>query len=70
MSFRRSFWSVVIGVMCLIWPVTATNALTFKNIQTDLRFQKNDTWTLNDFQADFDGMQLFLSGEIAHDIIA
>ena len=49
----------------LFWPLTPTNALTLDNIQTDLRFQTNDTWTLDNFKADFAGANLALSGEIA-----
>ena len=36
------------------------------NIQTDLRFQTNDTWSLDNFQADFKGAKLALSGDVAH----
>ncbi|MGH7976593.1 MAG: AsmA-like C-terminal region-containing protein [Limisphaerales bacterium] len=50
----------------LVWPFSPTNALTLDHIQTDLRFQKNDTWSLDHFQADFAGANLSLSGDIAH----
>jgi AsmA-like protein len=50
----------------LVWPLTPTNALTLDHIQTDLRFQTNDTWSLDNFQADFSGAKLDLSGDIAH----
>ncbi len=36
------------------------------NIQTDLRFQTNDLWSLDNFRADFAGAKIMLSGEIAH----
>ena len=49
-----------------VWPLTPTNALTLDNIQTELRFQTNDTWSLDHFQADFAGAKLALSGDIAH----
>jgi hypothetical protein len=49
-----------------IWPLSPTNALTLDRIQTDLRFQTNDTWSLDNFQADFAGVKLRLSGDIAH----
>ena len=48
----------------LAWPLTPTNALTLDNISTDLRFQTNDTWSLDHFQADFAGAKLTLSGDI------
>jgi hypothetical protein len=50
----------------LLWPVSPTNALKLDNIQTDLRFQTNDIWSLDNFQADFAGAKLRLSGDIAH----
>jgi hypothetical protein len=50
----------------LIWPLSPTNVLTLDHLQTDLRFQANDTWSLDDFQADFAGAKLILSGDIAH----
>jgi hypothetical protein len=50
----------------LVWPVSLTNALRLDNIQTDLRFQTNDTWSLDNFQADFAGVKLMLSGDITH----
>jgi hypothetical protein len=50
----------------LVWPVTATNAFTLEHIQTDLRFQTNDTWSLDHFQAVFAGAKLSLTANIAH----
>ncbi len=49
-----------------VWPLTPTNGLTLDNIQTELRFQTNDTWSLDHFQADFAGAKLALSGDIIH----
>ena len=49
-----------------VWPLSPTNALMLDHIQTDLRFQANDTWSLDDFQANFAGAKLMLSGDIAH----
>jgi hypothetical protein len=43
-----------------------TNTLTLTNLQTELRFQANDTWTLDHFHAGFDNVQIQLAGEIAH----
>ncbi len=48
------------------WPLSTTNVLTLNHVQTDLRFQANDTWSLDDFQADFSGAKLMLSGDIVH----
>jgi hypothetical protein len=50
----------------LTWPLTPTNVLTLENIHTELRFQTNDTWSLDHFQADYAGAKLALAGEIAH----
>jgi len=50
----------------LVWTVSPADVLTLDNIQTDLRFQTNDTWLLDNFRAEFAGAQLNLSGEIAH----
>ncbi len=48
------------------WPLSPTNSLKLENIRTKLRFQLNDTWSLDHFSADFAGAKLALSGEIAH----
>ncbi|MGA3282954.1 MAG: AsmA-like C-terminal region-containing protein [Verrucomicrobiota bacterium] len=50
----------------LVWPLTSTNTLTLGNIQTELRFQTNDTWSLDHFQASFAGVKLLLTADIAH----
>jgi hypothetical protein len=49
-----------------VWPVSPTNTLRLDNIQADVRFQTNDTWTLDNLQADFAGAKLTLSGDIRH----
>src|ERR1039458_6244133 len=49
-----------------VWPLTPTNGFTLGNIQTELRFQTNNTWSLDHFQADFAGAKLALSGDIIH----
>jgi len=49
-----------------VWPVSPTNALALENIQAAVRFQKNDDWSLDNFQADFDGVKLAASGDVAH----
>jgi len=54
----------------LVVPVNGTNqpptVLAITNIQTDLRFQADDTWSLDNFQADFKGAKLAVSGDVAH----
>ena len=50
----------------LIWPVSDTKTLRLEHIRTQLRFQTNDTWSLDNFTADFAGAKLALSGEIQH----
>ena len=47
-------------------PLSPTTALTLTNLQTDLRFQTNDTWSLDHFRADFAGTRIGISGELAH----
>ena len=49
-----------------LWTLSPTNSLQLDNIQTDLRFQTNDLWSLDNFRAEFSGAKLMLSGEIAH----
>ncbi len=50
----------------LVWTLSPTNTLKLDQIQSDLRFQTNDTWSLDNFRADFVGMKITLSGDIAH----
>jgi len=50
----------------LVWPLSPTNTLELDRIQSDLRFPGNDTWSLDHFQADFAGVKLMLSGDVAH----
>ncbi len=49
-----------------ILPLSPTNALTLDDIQTELHFLPDDTWSLDNFKAGFDGAKLALSGDIAH----
>jgi len=49
-----------------VLPLSLTNALKLDNIQTELRFQADDTWSLDNFKASFAGAKLALSGDIAH----
>ncbi len=50
----------------LTLPLSPTNSLALRNLQTDLRFQAQDTWSLDNFHADFAGVKISLAGEIAH----
>jgi len=55
----------------LVWPLPeradgSARELTLERIETALHFETNDTWTLNDFRAEFAGAKLMLSGEVAH----
>ena len=50
----------------LTLPLSPTNALTLRNLETDLRFQVQDTWSLDNFHADFAGVRISLAGEIVH----
>jgi hypothetical protein len=50
----------------LVWPLSPTNRLQLDNIQAALRFQTNDTWSLDHFQADFAGASITLGGQISH----
>lgn len=51
-------------------PVSATDeppsVLTIDHIQTELRFETNDTCSLDNFQANFAGAKFVLSGELLH----
>jgi len=50
----------------LNWPIPQSRSLALDDILASLRFQTNDTWSLNNFSARFAGAQINLSGEIAH----
>ncbi|HSY74399.1 MAG TPA: hypothetical protein VK810_02925, partial [Dongiaceae bacterium] len=50
----------------LLLPLSPTNRLSLDNIQSELRFQTNDTWSLDNFKADFASAKLALSGDLAH----
>jgi hypothetical protein len=49
-----------------VLPLSPTNALALDDIQTELHFQADDTWSLDNFKAGFAGAKLALSGDIAH----
>ncbi len=43
-----------------------TNSLALTNLQSELRFDTNDTWTVDYFRAGFAGTRITISGGIAH----
>ena len=47
-------------------PLSPTNVLTLTNLQAELRFGPDATWSLDNFRADFAGAQITISGEVAH----
>jgi hypothetical protein len=47
-------------------PLSPTNALALTNLESELRFAADDTWTLDQFRADLRGASILLGGEIAH----
>lgn len=47
-------------------PLSPTNSLALFNLQTELRFQTNGTWSLDRFSTDFAGAKITLAGEVAH----
>jgi hypothetical protein len=49
-----------------ILPLSTNDALTLTNLQTELRFQTNDNWSLDHFRANFAGTQITINGELAH----
>jgi len=63
---RLQINSLVLREGKLVWPLTPSNTLVLNRIQTDLRFQTNDTWTLDHFQAGFAGVNLSLTADIVH----
>ncbi len=48
------------------FPLSADDSLALTNLQTELRFEVNDTWALDQFRADLAGATFTLGGEIAH----
>ena len=47
-------------------PVSPDNSLVILNLQSEIRFLPDQTWSLDDLQADFAGARLRLSGQIAY----
>jgi len=47
-------------------PLPPAGRLALTNLQAELRFATNDTWTLDHFSGDLNGVRLRLVGEVAH----
>jgi len=47
-------------------PLSANDSLALTNLESELRFETDDTWSLDQFRADFAGTTLTLGGEINH----
>ncbi|HTB82010.1 MAG TPA: AsmA-like C-terminal region-containing protein [Candidatus Sulfotelmatobacter sp.] len=52
------------GILTL--PVTTTNRLEFREIQTEVRFLHDETWSLDELRMDFSGAKFLVSGQVAH----
>jgi AsmA-like C-terminal region len=52
------------GILTL--PVTPTNRLEFLNLQSEVRFQADETWSLDELRADFSGAKFLIAAKIAH----
>jgi hypothetical protein len=66
LRWRLQLDGLVLNQGQFVLPLSPTNALTLDDIQTELRFQANDTWSLDNFKAGFAGAKLALSGDVAH----
>jgi hypothetical protein len=47
-------------------PATPTNTLVVSALESELHFKPGDTWSLDNFSAQFAGVKFQLTGEIAH----
>lgn len=47
-------------------PLSATNRLVALNIQSEVRFLPENTWSLDELSADFSGAKFRLAGQVAH----
>ncbi len=50
----------------LVWRFSPTNIVALENINSQLHFETNETWSLDNFKADFAGAHLALAGKIVH----
>ena len=48
------------------FPLADDDSLALTNLESELRFEANDTWSLDQFRADFAGASITLGGEVAH----
>ncbi|HEX4349578.1 MAG TPA: hypothetical protein VH251_04295, partial [Verrucomicrobiae bacterium] len=48
------------------YPLTADDSMSLTNLETELRFENDDTWSLDQFRANFAGATFSLGGEVAH----
>ncbi len=63
---RLSVKGLVLRQGAFEYPLTATNVLALTNLQTELRFERDDTWALDQFHAGLAGATVTLGGQIAH----
>lgn len=65
---RRKFQldSVVVRDGIFTLPVTPTNRLVMLNMQAEVSFLPDETWSLDELRADFAGAQIRLAGQLAH----
>lgn len=57
---------VVVRDAIFTLPVTPTNRLTVLNIQAQVRFLPDETWSLDELSADFIGANIRLGGQLEH----
>jgi hypothetical protein len=63
---RLQIDGLVVNEGQFVLPLSPTNALKLEDIQTELHFQTDDTWSLDNFKAGFAGAKFALSGDIVH----
>ncbi|HEV2691334.1 MAG TPA: hypothetical protein VG347_00400 [Verrucomicrobiae bacterium] len=63
-KFRLAGVVVRDGIFTL--PVNPTNRLVVLNIQTEVNFHPDETWSLDEFSADFSGAKIRLAAQVAH----
>jgi len=47
-------------------PVNPTNRLVVLNLQAEVTFRPDETWSLDELRADFSGAKIRLAGQVAH----
>ena len=47
-------------------PLTPTNRLVVLNMQAEVSFRPDDTWSLDELRADFSGAKIRLAGQVVH----